>query len=264
MADRNLFGGTPADVAENDAGVRVPGAVGLVWDSKEDTAAQVTDLVDINGTPIVQLVADERGVIPLFWGPADGREALWVDFGVGRMKLTSNSVGERFKSHLEQLDPHNSKAYTDDRLTDYIPRRGARINCEKGTTWTGFKVPDVVNYVGDTAGNVFKLETEGKSPAGHQEFTRIKNSGALYVDPVGSHVPVHIGQYEGVSDNGTAVAVSRGRAGTDPVVFRVRADGRVEANGAVSAPNIGGARLFSGPTAPANPRIGDVWVEYGA
>ncbi|MEV0445295.1 hypothetical protein AB0I84_07480 [Streptomyces spectabilis] len=264
MADRNLYGGTPADVAENEAGVRVAGAVGLVWDSPEEGATQVTDLVDLSGTPITQLVADERGVVLPFWGPADGREALWVDFGVGRLKLTSNSVGERFKAHTEALDPHNSKQYTDDQLNGYIPRRGAQLTMERGRTWTGFKIPDVVSSVGDTTGDVFKLETDGKTPTGHQQFTRLKNNGAMYFDPAGSHVPVVVGQYEGVSDNGSAITVSRGRAGSDPIVFRVRADGRVEANGTIAAPNIGSARVFSGPTPPANPQVGDVWVQYGA
>ncbi|ARZ66919.1 hypothetical protein SMD11_1258 [Streptomyces albireticuli] len=258
--DRNMFGGTPADVAENEAGVRVPGGVGLVWDGAGESAVQVTDLVDINGTPIVQLVADERGVVPPFWGPADGREALWVDFGVGRVKLTSSNLGERVKAHTEALDPHGSKAYTDQQLSGYIPRRGARLTAERGTTWSTVTVPGAE---GDPAGNVLRLETETKSPAGYSEFTRLTNSGSLYVDPVGSYVPLAVGQYEGVSDNATAVSISRGRAGTE-AVFRVRADGRVEAAGAVSAPNIGPARLFSGPTAPANPRVGDVWVAYGS
>ncbi|MER6912230.1 hypothetical protein ABT354_11200 [Streptomyces sp. NPDC000594] len=263
MQDRVLFGGTPADVAETETGVRVPGAVGLVWDSPDDSASQVTDLVDINGTPITQLVADERGVIGRFWGPADGREFLWSDFGVGRMKLVSNSVGERFKDHREQFDPHGSKAYTDDQLTDYLPKRGGQLSVEQGRTWAAITVPDAVDRAGDSTGHVLKLETAGKSPAGHQHFTRLKNDGTLYVDPVGGHTPLCLGQYEGVADTATAISVSRGRAGVEPAVFRVRADGRVEAAGAISAPNVGSARVFSGPTAPANPQVGDVWVQYG-
>ncbi|MES9589957.1 hypothetical protein ABWK57_14010 [Streptomyces sp. NPDC094045] len=263
MADRNLFGGTPADVAENEAGVRVPGAVGLVWSSSEDSASQETDLVDINGTPIVQLVADERGVVPPFWGPADGREALWVDFGAGRMKLTSNSVGERFKGHLEALDPHNSKQYADEQLTNYTPLRGANFKIDKGQTWGRYTIPDPVGTTADGVGGVFSTITEGSTPGGFKEFTRLKNTGALYVDPAGSHVPLAVGQFESVSANGSAITVSRGRAGSEPVVFRVRTDGRVEASGPVTAPNIGTARVFSGPTAPAKPQVGDVWVQYG-
>ncbi|MFD5050427.1 hypothetical protein [Streptomyces tendae] len=241
----------------------MPAAVGTVWSSKEESAEQILDLVDINGTPITQLVADERGVIPLFWGPP-GAEYLWIDFGVGRLKITSNSLGERFKAHTEALDPHNSKQYTDEQLNNYIPRRGAQISCEKGVTWTGFKVPEVEGSTGDGAGNVFKVETENGTPAGYKEFTRLKNNGTLYVEPNGSHVPLAIGQWETVSANGTALNISKGRAGTEPSVFRIRADGRVEAAGAISAPNLGTARLFSGPTAPTNPQVGDVWVAYGA
>ncbi|MFI1796350.1 hypothetical protein ACH427_03170 [Streptomyces sp. NPDC020379] len=263
MADRNLFGGTPADVAENEAGVRVPAAVGTAWTSKEQSATQVTDLVDINGTPITQLVADERGVIPLFWGPANGAESLWIDFGVGRLKLVSNSVGERFKAHLEALDPHNSRLYTDEQLTNYMPRRGAQVASERGRTWLEVRVPDSNDGVADTVGNMVRITTNTKSPAGYDEFTRIKNSGAVVVEPAGPHVPLSVGQYETMPAEGTALLVSRGRAGSEPAVLRVRADGRVEAAGAISAPNIGNARVFSGPTAPSNPRVGDVWVSYG-
>ncbi|MEU2513787.1 hypothetical protein [Streptomyces syringium] len=262
--ERNLFGGTPADVAENEAGVRVPGGVGLVWDGPGEGAVQVTDLVDINGAPIVQLVADERGVVPPFWGPADGREALWVDFGVGRVKLTSSNLGERYQAHTEALDPHGSKAYVDNQLSSYVPRRGARLTVEKGATWGAMTVPGVEGASGDTVGHVLRLETENRTPSGHTEFTRLRNNGAVLVDPIGPHVPVAIGQYEGVGDSSTALSISRGRAGTDPAVFRVRADGRVEASGNISAPNIGTARVFSGPSAPTNPRVGDVWVAYGA
>ncbi|MEU3825235.1 hypothetical protein AB0F36_07905 [Streptomyces sp. NPDC029080] len=33
--------------------------------------------------------------------------------------------------------------------------------------------------------------------------------------------------------------------------------------GAVTASNVGGARVFSGPTAPSNPVTGDIWIKYG-
>ncbi|RLV10237.1 hypothetical protein CTZ27_03185 [Streptomyces griseocarneus] len=218
--------------------------------------------MDINGTPITQIVADERGIIPLFWGPANGAESLWVDFGVGRMKLVSNSIGERLKAHQEALDPHNSMLYTDQQLTNYVPRRGGQVTSERGRTWIEVRVPDAVDGA-DTVGNAARLTTSAKTPGGFDEFTRIKNSGAVVVDPVGPYVPLAVGQYEGVPADGTALLVSRGRAGTEPAVLRVRSDGRIEAAGAISAPNIGGARVFSGPTPPASPRVGDVWVSYG-
>ncbi|MFG2228037.1 hypothetical protein [Streptomyces sp. NPDC048644] len=261
MADRNLFGGTPADVAENEAGVRVAGGVGLVWSSAEDSADQVTDLVDINGTPITQLVADERGVVLPFWGPP-GAEALWIDFGVGRMKLVSNSVGERFSDHLDRFDPHGSKQYADDQLVGYIPRSGARLTMQPGQTWATANVPELNGDKGDE-GLVLSLETDGATPSGYSQYTRLYNNGALYVEPNGAHTPLAVGQWEQAEPDDTAISVARGRAGTRPV-FQVRADGRVEAAGNVSAPNVGGARVYSGPTAPANPRVGDVWVQYGA
>lgn len=36
----------------------------------------------------------------------------------------------------------------------------------------------------------------------------------------------------------------------------------VSANGTVTAPNVGGARIYSGSTAPSSPKVGDVWVQF--
>ncbi|QUI30689.1 hypothetical protein H9W91_07320 [Streptomyces alfalfae] len=250
-------------MAEDIDGARVPGAVGTVWDGPSEEATQIVDLTDADGVPIIQLVADERGFVPSFYGPADDTERLWVDFGVGKIALVSVTVGDRLKVHMQAADPHQDRAYTDERLSNYVPRSGASIDVGKGSTWTGFTVADLEGSNGDTGGYVFKLETTGKTPAGYQEFTRLKNNGTLMLDSNGSHVPLLIGQYETVGADGSALAVSRGRAGTDPVVFRVRSDGRVEAAGDISASNIGNARIYSGPSAPASPQAGDVWVKYG-
>lgn len=66
---RNLFGGTSADVAESVSGARIPGAVGTVWDGPSEGARQITDLTDSSGAPVLQLVADNRGMVPPFYGP---------------------------------------------------------------------------------------------------------------------------------------------------------------------------------------------------
>ena len=84
---RNQFGGTASDVAEDVNGARVPGAMGTVWDGPDDMAFQITDLTDLNGLALGQLVADEQGMVPAFYGP-DGVEVLWVDFGGGRVAIT--------------------------------------------------------------------------------------------------------------------------------------------------------------------------------
>jgi lysophospholipase L1-like esterase len=111
---RNQFGGTAADVAEDVNGSRVPGAMGTVWDGIGGNALQVTDLTDMNGHAIGQLVADSQGMVPAFMGP-DGTEVLWVDFGGGRVAITPIDIGNRLKNHVNNLvpDPHGDRAYAD-------------------------------------------------------------------------------------------------------------------------------------------------------
>jgi hypothetical protein len=108
---RNLFGGSAADVAEDASGARVPGATGTVWDGASGGAVQITDLTDVDGAPLSGLTADSQGFLPTFYGP-DGAERVWVDFGSGRVALTSVTVGERLDAHVSANDPHGSKAAT--------------------------------------------------------------------------------------------------------------------------------------------------------
>jgi hypothetical protein len=107
-----LFGGTADSVAEDITGARVPNAVGSVWDGPSAGAAQLTDLTDINGAPILQLQADSAGFVGAFFGP-DGYERLWVNFGGGRVALVSVTVGERLDSHVSGIDPHGDRSYAD-------------------------------------------------------------------------------------------------------------------------------------------------------
>jgi hypothetical protein len=113
---RNLFGGTADSVAEDITGARVANAVGSVWDGPSAGAAQLTDLTDINGAPLLQLQADAHGYVAAFYGP-DGYERLWVDFGGGRVALVSVTVGERLDSHVSGVDPHGDRAYSDAQIT---------------------------------------------------------------------------------------------------------------------------------------------------
>jgi hypothetical protein len=112
---RNLFGGTADSVAEDITGARVANAVGTVWDGPSAGAAQLTDLTDIDGAPLLQLQADSHGYVAAFYGP-DGYERLWVDFGGGRVALVSVTVGERLDSHVSGIDPHGDRAYSDAQL----------------------------------------------------------------------------------------------------------------------------------------------------
>ncbi|WP_326827434.1 SGNH/GDSL hydrolase family protein [Streptomyces sp. NBC_01751] len=107
---RNLFGGTSADVAEDSAGVRIPGATGTVWDGPSQGAVQVTDLLTVDGVPTSQLVANAQGMVPAFQGPDTGAERLYVDFGAGRVALVATNAGERVAAHVAALDPHGDRA----------------------------------------------------------------------------------------------------------------------------------------------------------
>lgn len=109
---RNLFGGTASDVAEDSTGARVPNAVGTVWNGPTAGATQITDLTDAGGAPLTQLTADSRGYLGSFYGP-DGAERVWVDFGGGKVALTSVTVGDRLDSHTAGTDPHGDRAYAD-------------------------------------------------------------------------------------------------------------------------------------------------------
>jgi hypothetical protein len=105
-----LFGGTAADVAEDVSGARVPGATGTVWNGATEGANQVTDLTDLSGSPLAELVADGDGMIPAFYGPEDGPERLYLDFGGPRVAVLATDVGERLRAHVTADDPHGSKA----------------------------------------------------------------------------------------------------------------------------------------------------------
>ncbi|MFE9660307.1 SGNH/GDSL hydrolase family protein [Streptomyces sp. NPDC005955] len=109
---RTLFGGTAADVAEDLTGARMPGAVGTVWDGPGEGASPITDLTDLTGAPLAQLVADSEGVVRPFYGPETERptERVYADFGGGRVALVATDVGDRLSAHQDASDPHGSQA----------------------------------------------------------------------------------------------------------------------------------------------------------
>ncbi|MGW9170161.1 hypothetical protein [Streptomyces decoyicus] len=251
---RNLFGGTTSDVAEDIDGHRIPGAVGTVWNGPSDGAVQLTDLTDADGAPIIQLVADSRGFVPSFYGPPDDSERVWIDFGVGRLALVSVTVGDRLKAHIGALDPHQSRVYTDQRIETVVSKAGAEVNSPSDANWLTVTVPLAV----DDAGSVIALKS------GSSTYTRISNSGAVYVDTLDKRVALAVGA-PGYTAADAVINVSNSKAtsSTAQSIFRVMGDGSVVAAGAVSASNLGAARVYSGPTAPASPKAGDVWVQYG-
>ncbi|WP_259454013.1 hypothetical protein [Streptomyces ginkgonis] len=251
---RNAFGGTAADVAEDIDGRRIPGAVGTVWDGISDGAQQVLDLLDADGAPIIQLVADQRGFIPTFLGPPDDRERLWVDFGVGRVCLISATVGDRLRAHQQAADPHNSRAYLEEHLPNYVAKAGDELVLAEGQTWLTVTVPTEA----DDTGDVVRL-----TAADGTARTRIRNSGAVYIDTVNTETPLSIGAPARAAEANIINVVNGPASGTSNLyVLQVKGDGTVNTKGAVHAANIGDARVFSGPNPPAHPQAGDVWVQY--
>ncbi|MGW2539310.1 hypothetical protein ACWC5I_00160 [Kitasatospora sp. NPDC001574] len=251
---RNLFGGTAADVAESVSGARIPGAVGIVWDGPSAGALQITDLTDSSGAPILQLVADNRGMIPPFYGPANGAERVWVDFGAGKVGLLAANVGERLVQHQGAADPHADRAYTNERLLSFVPMAGSDLQVPAGTEWARWIVPSAV----DINGSAWKLKTSDGTP-----YTRVLNSGSVLVDTIGVRAALCIGAPAYGSGQAVInVTNSKATTTTTASVFRVQGDGSVISAGSVTATNVGSARLFSGPNAPSSPKPGDVWVQY--
>ena len=166
---RNLFGGTPADVAEDAAGVRAPGAIGTVWDGEGESATQITDLTDQARGQITNLTANANGMVPAFYGP-DDVERVWVDFGAGRVSMVATDTGERFKAHVAADDPHGDRQAILGLLgtPTGIATLGTdgRVRPEQLPEFaTGDQLVSSVNgYVGDVELNA---ETVGASPLGH-------------------------------------------------------------------------------------------------
>ncbi|MFE0773920.1 hypothetical protein [Streptomyces sp. NPDC058861] len=251
---RNLFGGTAADVAEDIDGKRIPGAVGTVWDGPSETARQLVDLTDADGVPIIQLVADQRGFIPSFYGPSTDAERVWVDFGVGKISLVSVTVGDRLRDHSTSADPHQDRAYTEERLLGYVSRGGSEVTTPKDGSWL------TVRTGADAGGSVISLVGQSTGT----QYSRVKNNGSVWLDTYQKATPLCIGA-PGYTASGTVINVVDAKATSTEAnaVFQVKGDGSVISKGTVTATNVGSARVFSGPSAPASPRAGDVWVQYG-
>lgn len=68
-----------------------PGAVVTFWDSVTE-GTQYTDLLDASSTPMTEVVADEQGGLPRFWGP-DSITGMWASAGGGsRVWMEAHNV----------------------------------------------------------------------------------------------------------------------------------------------------------------------------
>ncbi|MFD9792349.1 hypothetical protein ACFWXK_15520 [Streptomyces sp. NPDC059070] len=250
---RYLFGGTTDTAAETATGARLPNAVGTVWGSGTTDAVQLTDLVDINGNPMSLITADKTGMLPAFYGP-DGYRYLWVDFGAGRYMVVPTDTVTRLDEHLQGIDPHGDRSYTNSVFDRALPKAGGTVEAPEQRNWLTVRVPGN-GAPGDGEGTVYQL-TDGTTP-----YTRLFNNGALHVDTMGAPTSLALGS----TATGNFITAHNGRSAPSPAgsVFTVTSDGSVIAAGTVTGRNIGTARVFSGPTPPPNPQVGDVWVKFG-
>ncbi|MEU1353890.1 hypothetical protein ABZ410_08290 [Streptomyces cinnamoneus] len=255
--ERNMFGGSASDVAEDVDGRRVSGAPVTIWDSPSETANRVLDVLDADGAVLDSgtVIADQYGYLPAFFGPP-GIERLWADSGVRRVELIPVNLGLRLKRHTElDPDPHRAREYADGKFAQTVTLNGPN------QATTAAKEPWVAVEAADGSGDVLRVTRAGTLG------TNIKANGTLYLNPFTDNTPLVVNTTP-LSDGRPAVSVSSNGPGTD-AAFRVyktglvRTAGPLEAGGTVRAPNVGSARVFSGPTPPADPQPGDVWVQYG-
>ncbi|GAA0406159.1 hypothetical protein [Streptomyces luteireticuli] len=246
--DRNLFGGSAADVAEDVDGKRVAGAPVTIWDGPTDTANRVMDLQDPDGTVLDSgvLVADPHGYLPSFLGPP-GVERLWADSGVRRVEVLPVNLGTRLRQHMEvEPDPHGAREYADSKFAQAVKLSGANMATAPSTD------PYLTVEAPARSGDVLRVTRAGA------QGTAITSAGCVIVAPSEDLTPLRV-DVSALAASRPAITVG---AGTGQVL-RLYPTGALDTVGPITAPNVGTAPVFSGPTPPANPRPGTVWVAYG-
>ncbi|WKK23026.1 hypothetical protein QZH56_30450 [Streptomyces olivoreticuli] len=256
--ERNMFGGSASDVAEDVDGRRVSGAPVTIWDGPSATANRVLDIQDTDGAMLDSgtVVADQHGYLPPFYGPP-GVERLWADSGVRRVELIPVNLGVRLKRHTElDPDPHRAREYADGKFAQTVKLTGPnQVAAGAKEPWATIEAPD-------GSGDMVRMTRSGTLG------TNLKSNGCWYLNPFSDSTPLVINT-KPLTDSRPAISVTTDGFGTD-TAFRVykngavKAAGPIEAGGPVNAPNVGAARIFSGPNPPANPQEGDVWVVYAA
>lgn len=182
---RRLFGGDNASMIVDSTGAPRVGSTGTAWTDMTRTT-QVTDLTDITGTVLGggTITADAFGFIT-FYGSADGRDTLYVDFGRGGLKMmtavdTTSRVGV-----AETSLAVNTAGLTTVNAVLGSGSAGAYANVAARLAATDTKLPaapaagDVGGYLKATAPGVFSWQQSsvGVQVGGTQPVT----TGALWV-----------------------------------------------------------------------------------
>ncbi len=114
MASRYLFGYTSADFAVtvgSDGALKVaPGVTGTVYGSLSGGSA-ITDLLNVDSTPITQVTADADGRVA-FYGPA-GVGTVFVDFGDGRFRMDAADAASGGTPEVAFWSPSDPTGATD-------------------------------------------------------------------------------------------------------------------------------------------------------
>lgn len=250
---RHPFGGDASTVAEDNSGRRIPNTSGNVYLQKTDLQAE-TDLLNEDGSAASLVRTDDKGMVMPFFGPP-GASTLWIDFGAGRYQVFATDVISAAAQHIAagyDEDPHGTLTQARKEMQTYTDRNAPNtVPLISSEAW--------ISVVGrsDTSGDVATV----RNPGGTGYRWVLRQDGSMVITNNTEHIPFEI--QAGDSPNSVAIAVTGPGGETSDPLFWVGSDGVVHAKKPIEVPNIGNARVFSGPEAPANPRVGDVWVKYG-
>ncbi|WP_274911809.1 hypothetical protein [Streptomyces sp. WZ-12] len=239
----HTFGGTTDAAAEDMEGNRLPNHKGDVYDGAGEDAQKVTDLRDMDGHHIEFVTSDQNGMVPMFQGP-DGYTELWVDFGPGKYGLIPVDTAAGLEEHVTAADPHKSKQYTDEQLRHYVHNDSSNVMDVSGLD--GWLKPKISG----TSSSMI-LAANGDDDCSWN----VRQDGSMEAKAKGG-----VDGIKYVVDANKAAFVASSRE-SGKATAQINGDGSASFTGPVSAPNIGGVRVFSGAKAPTNPQIGDVWVQ---
>lgn len=115
---RSWFGGTHLDVVlrpyrfGNRTLADLAANVKVTFHDAETGGVQVTDLLDVEGSPINSVVADADGFAPRFQGP-DGVTTLWADAGGRRFLMVTTDGAIDLSTQLSTRIPTTEKGAID-------------------------------------------------------------------------------------------------------------------------------------------------------